>query len=108
MLTPQFATFRRFVLTGSIAAVTATGAWYGAGLKMKQDINQEKQKAAIATPLDQITELETYRANLMQKKIMLDKKIQELEVKKRKEERRKIKELKRLEKEKAEQAGKGE
>ena len=137
MSTPQFATFRRFVLTGSIAAVTATGAWYGAGLKMKQDIKQvcsylclclspllysfhivimlymliptqEKQKAAIATPLDQITELETYRANLMQKKIMLDKKIEELEVKKRKEERRKVKESKRLEKEKAEQAGKGE
>lgn len=40
MSTPQFATFRRFVLTGSIAAVTATGAWYGAGLKMKQDIKQ--------------------------------------------------------------------
>lgn len=40
MTTPQFATFRRFVLTGSIAAVTATGAWYGAGLKMKQDIKQ--------------------------------------------------------------------
>jgi hypothetical protein len=37
---PQFANFRRFVLTGSIAAVTATGAWYGAGLKMKQDIKQ--------------------------------------------------------------------
>jgi hypothetical protein len=131
---PQFANFRRFVLTGSIAAVTATGAWYGAGLKMKQDIKQvyvtlhlspfllslcpstlslsltnlsfflyqEKQKAAIATPLQQITELETYRANLMQKKIMLDKKIEELEVKKRKEERRRVKELRRLEKEKAE------
>lgn len=40
MSAPQFATFRRFVLTGSIAAVTATGAWYGAGLKMKQDIKQ--------------------------------------------------------------------
>jgi hypothetical protein len=63
---------------------------------------QVKQKAAVATPLQQITELETYRANLMQKKIMLDKKIEELEVKKRKEERRRIKELRRLEKEKAE------
>lgn len=47
----------------------------------------------------------------MQKKIILDKKIEELELKKRKEERRRIKELKRIEKEKAEkngQAGKGE
>jgi predicted secreted protein len=40
MSIPQFANFRRFVLTGSIAGVTATGAWYGAGLKMKQDIKQ--------------------------------------------------------------------
>ncbi|THY56723.1 hypothetical protein D6C97_05000 [Aureobasidium pullulans] len=102
MSTPQFATFRRFVLTGSIAAVTATGAWYGAGLKMKQDIKQEKQKAAESTPLQQITELETYRANLMQKKIMLDKKIDELETKKRKEERKRLKALQKLEKEKAE------
>ncbi|CAC9889934.1 unnamed protein product, partial [Aureobasidium pullulans] len=92
MSTPQFATFRRFVLTGSIAAVTATGAWYGAGLKMKQDIKQ-------------ITELETYRANLMQKKIMLDKKIDELEMKKRKEERRRLKALQKLEKEKGRERG---
>jgi hypothetical protein len=63
---------------------------------------QEKQKAAEATPLQQITELQTYRANLMQKKIMLDKKIEELEVKKRKEERKRQKELKRLEREKVE------
>ncbi|THX75356.1 hypothetical protein D6D05_06554 [Aureobasidium pullulans] len=102
MSTPQFAAFRRFVLTGSIAAVTATGAWYGAGLKMKQDIKQEKQKAAESTSVQQITELETYRTNLMQKKIMLDKKIDELETKKRKEDRRRLKALQKLEKEKAE------
>jgi hypothetical protein len=47
MSTPQFATFRRFVLTGSIAAVTATGAWYGAGLKMKQDIKQVRSSLPV-------------------------------------------------------------
>jgi hypothetical protein len=31
---------RRIVWTGSIAAVTATGAWYGAGLKIKKEHKQ--------------------------------------------------------------------
>jgi len=31
---------RRIVWTGAIAAVTATGAWYGAGLKTKGEIKQ--------------------------------------------------------------------
>ena len=28
---------RRVILTGSIAAISATGAWYGAGLKTQQE-----------------------------------------------------------------------
>ena len=36
----QFPQLRRIVLTGSIAAITATGAWYGAGLKMKQEVKK--------------------------------------------------------------------
>ncbi|THW68735.1 hypothetical protein D6D25_01244 [Aureobasidium pullulans] len=73
----------------------------------EEDVELEPTPAAIRmhlgpTPLQQITELETYRANLMQKKIMLDKKIDELEMKKRKEERRRLKALQKLEKEKAE------
>jgi hypothetical protein len=31
---------RRYVLTGSVAAITATGAWYGAGLKTQQERDQ--------------------------------------------------------------------
>jgi hypothetical protein len=31
---------RRIVWTGAIASVTATGAWYGAGLKTKSELNQ--------------------------------------------------------------------
>jgi hypothetical protein len=31
---------RRIVWTGAIAAVTATGAWYGAGLKTTSEIKQ--------------------------------------------------------------------
>ena len=31
---------RRIVWTGAIASVTATGAWYGAGLKTKSELKQ--------------------------------------------------------------------
>ena len=30
---------RRIILTIGVAATTATGAWYGAGLKTKQELN---------------------------------------------------------------------
>jgi hypothetical protein len=38
MVTPQVV--RRWVLTGSIAAIAATGAIYGAGLRSKQEYNR--------------------------------------------------------------------
>lgn len=31
---------RIFALTGGVAAITATGAWYGAGLKTRQEFKQ--------------------------------------------------------------------
>ena len=31
---------RRFVLTGAVTAITAVGAWYGAGLKTQQDMKK--------------------------------------------------------------------
>jgi hypothetical protein len=31
---------RRIVLTGAITAITVTGTWYGAGLKMKSEVKQ--------------------------------------------------------------------
>lgn len=31
---------RNIILTGAVAAITATGAWYGAGLKTRQEISQ--------------------------------------------------------------------
>lgn len=33
-------TVRRYALTASVAAITATGAWYGAGLKSQQEFAQ--------------------------------------------------------------------
>lgn len=40
MATPTAQTVRRWVMTGSVAAITATGAWYGAGLKAQQEFKQ--------------------------------------------------------------------
>lgn len=37
MSTPQAQTVRRWVMTGSVAAITATGALYGAGLKTRRE-----------------------------------------------------------------------
>ena len=33
---------RRIIVTASIVAITATGTWYGAGLKTQQEINQAR------------------------------------------------------------------
>jgi hypothetical protein len=44
MSNPSTAKIRRIVLTGSIAAITATGAWYGAGLKVQQERNEVGEK----------------------------------------------------------------
>lgn len=34
---------RRFVMTGAVFAITATGAWYGAGLKTQQEFKKVRQ-----------------------------------------------------------------
>jgi hypothetical protein len=46
---PSTASVRRIVLTGSIAAITATGTWYGAGLKTQQERNQVKHCGLLAS-----------------------------------------------------------
>lgn len=40
MSAPSTNKIRRIVLTGGVAAITATGTWYGAGLKTQQERNQ--------------------------------------------------------------------
>lgn len=39
---PKMATnkVRLYALTGAVAAITATGAWYGAGLNMRQELKE--------------------------------------------------------------------
>ncbi|TVY23808.1 hypothetical protein LHYA1_G006776 [Lachnellula hyalina] len=71
---------RRIVWTGAIAGVTATGAWYGAGLKIQRDAKRDVQKRYEATPAEKIAQLEEQRGGLVAKRIGLEKKIQELEL----------------------------
>lgn len=71
---------RRIVWTGSIAAITATGAWYGAGLKIKSEHKQEVQRRREASPTEKIAQLEESRGALVAKRLGLEKKIHELEM----------------------------
>jgi hypothetical protein len=48
-------TIRRYILTGGIAAITATGAWYGAGLKTREQI-----KAVCPAPSDELSQAEAF------------------------------------------------
>ncbi|MCJ1434166.1 hypothetical protein MMC27_003533 [Xylographa pallens] len=70
---------RRVVLTASVAAITATGAWYGAGLKAHQERKKEVVAIRESTAAERIAMLESARGQLIAKKIGLERKIQELE-----------------------------
>ncbi|MCJ1283176.1 hypothetical protein MMC26_002503 [Xylographa opegraphella] len=70
---------RRVILTVSIAAITATGAWYGAGLKTHRERKKEVVAIQESTTAERIAMLESARGRLMAKKIGLERKIQELE-----------------------------
>ncbi|KAG9242720.1 hypothetical protein BJ878DRAFT_543985 [Calycina marina] len=71
---------RRIVWTGAIAAVTATGVWYGAGLKITKEKKQEIQKLREATPVEKIAQLEEARGVLLAKRGGLERKIREVEL----------------------------
>ncbi|RFU30663.1 hypothetical protein B7463_g5677, partial [Scytalidium lignicola] len=72
-------TIRRWVMTGSVAAITATGVWYGAGLKMQQEAKQAIRKHREATAEEKIALLEEQRSTLVAKRIGLERKLQEIE-----------------------------
>ncbi|KAF1348656.1 hypothetical protein BDV97DRAFT_297140 [Delphinella strobiligena] len=78
MATPTAQTVRRWVMTGSVAAITATGAWYGAGLKTQQEFKQEKKVIQEASPTDRIEQLEVTRTDLLRRKKALERKLEEL------------------------------
>ena len=50
MSSPSFQKVRLYVVTASVTAITVTGAWYGAGLKMRQEYKQVQSSSAAKTP----------------------------------------------------------
>jgi hypothetical protein len=79
MSAAQQAKIRRIVWTGSIAAITATGAWYGAGLKTQQEYKDSAKKAQEATAEEKIKMLEERRITLVGKAREIERKIGEIE-----------------------------
>lgn len=104
---PKMATnkVRIYALTGAVAAITATGAWYGAGLNMRQELKevchlspsqsimytylptyllttcvclQEKAKTHGATHEEKIAQLQSMRQHLVRSKEELQAKIDKL------------------------------
>ncbi|RMZ24612.1 hypothetical protein D0859_11346 [Hortaea werneckii] len=72
---------RTWILTGSVAAITATGAWYGAGLKTRQEYNQTPQERGVrlqATPAERIEQMEIAKTRLLAQRAELQSKIDRL------------------------------
>ncbi|KAM0709417.1 hypothetical protein Q7P35_003455 [Cladosporium inversicolor] len=78
---PSTASVRRVVLTGAVAAITATGTWYGAGLKTQQERNQDKKTTLEAAATDQLAQMEALRAQLVNRRDELQAKIDQLTTK---------------------------
>ncbi|KAK4548317.1 hypothetical protein LTR36_010187 [Oleoguttula mirabilis] len=81
MAAPSSNKFRTYVLTGSVAAITATGAWYGAGVKTRREYTQERNTALEATPAERIEQMETAKARLQTQRSELEAKIARLTAK---------------------------
>ncbi|OQN97082.1 hypothetical protein B0A48_16886 [Cryoendolithus antarcticus] len=78
MSTPTALTIRRYVLTGSVAAITATGVWYGAGLKTRQERKQVIAAVVEAPLAEQLEQMALYRASLVRQRDGLQTKIDQL------------------------------
>ena len=96
---PSTAKVRRIVLTGAVAAITATGTWYGAGLKTQQErkqvsdiafdkrcqhilmINKDNKATLEAAATDQLAQMEALRSQLVHRRDELQAKIDQLTTK---------------------------
>ncbi|KAL4870393.1 hypothetical protein BDV12DRAFT_165888 [Aspergillus spectabilis] len=72
---------KRLVLAGAVTAITIAGTLYGAGLKTEQQVVQRVQKAQEVTLNEQIASLQSMRKNLIGKKELVEKQIQDLDAK---------------------------
>ncbi|KAI9737845.1 MAG: hypothetical protein M1834_009214 [Cirrosporium novae-zelandiae] len=66
---------RNIILAIAIFSITCTGAWYGAGLKMKREHKQTIKEQISALPIDRIAQLTTSRQRLIRQRTELERKI---------------------------------
>ncbi|EAS27460.3 uncharacterized protein CIMG_10065 [Coccidioides immitis RS] len=78
---------RRVLITGTLSVAIASGALYGASLKMKQESKQEARKRQNLTPQEKIDALLVVREGLMRKKETLEEQIREIEERERRKDR---------------------
>lgn len=71
--------FRRVVLTGAVALITAVGAITGASLKADKDVVTQKQKVQEMPIADRIAMIDARRAELLRTKADLDRKLGRLQ-----------------------------
>ncbi|KAK3215210.1 hypothetical protein GRF29_19g2540385 [Pseudopithomyces chartarum] len=76
-------TVRRWILTGSVAAITVTGAFYGAGLKTSQEHAQERQRLMALSPDEKIAQYEAVIQEWERTKKELERKLDTFRAKKK-------------------------
>ncbi|KAI9845611.1 MAG: hypothetical protein M1838_001671 [Thelocarpon superellum] len=86
---------RRIVLTASVASIVVTGAWYGAGLKTRQEVAVVSKTRAELSRTDRLAQLEEKRRHFLKQKADIDQKIAHVEARR----------LKRLQAEEASRSG---
>ncbi|EFQ97186.1 hypothetical protein MGYG_00229 [Nannizzia gypsea CBS 118893] len=67
------------ILAGAVAVITASGAVWGASLKMNQEEQERVQRSLDATPEEKINSLLLARENLVAKRGMLENQIKGIE-----------------------------
>ncbi|RAK96746.1 uncharacterized protein BO80DRAFT_365692 [Aspergillus ibericus CBS 121593] len=70
---------KRLVLTGAVTVITIAGSLYGAGIKTGQQVTQQAQKARDVTIDERIDGLRSMRQNLMAKKELVERQLNDLE-----------------------------
>ncbi|KAG6367049.1 hypothetical protein INS49_001231 [Diaporthe citri] len=71
--------FRRVVLTGAVALITAVGAITGASLKGDKDVVTQRQKVQEMPIAERIAMIDARRAELLRAKADLDRKLARLQ-----------------------------
>jgi len=71
---------KTIVWTGAFFAVTVSGTLYGAGLRGREQIKKRERESHDSSIADQINMLENRRTEMMVKKMALERKLEQVEM----------------------------